>query len=414
MNNQEQLENKKLIDELKNIKIDEPKKEFDENYVYWNPNLNILSIYLNEMAQYPLLTVEEEEELGHKLKIVNELLIVEPNSKKIDLNSLFSSLINNSSHKIIINSLLNYYAKNKRQTDLDIFTKLQKYNILSQKYNRPLYDYELKKYFEIDVNSSKKFSEKDLLIQTKKYIEYNNAYDKMFNSNLRLVVKIAKPYQGQFELLDLINEGNLGLMKAIEKFDVSLGYKFSTYATFWIKQNIKRYMNGQRYPIKIPEYMINILLKFKRDVHKLEHKMEKKLSPYEIAEQLSMPLETVLEYLKYNEEIVSLDQPLTTTSEFTIKDTIETEDNTEKEVFSKILSEDVDTFLDELTEKEREIIHLRYGFNKEGKQKTLQEIGDMFGLSRERVRQLEAKALNKMRVLAKIKTKYRTIGDHLK
>ena len=118
MNNQEQLENKKLIDELKNIKIDEPKKEFDENYVYWNPNLNILSIYLNEMAQYPLLTVEEEEELGHKLKIVNELLIVEPNSKKIDLNSLFSSLINNSSHKIIINSLLNYYAKNKRQTDV--------------------------------------------------------------------------------------------------------------------------------------------------------------------------------------------------------------------------------------------------------------------------------------------------------
>lgn len=413
MNNQEKTSKEELIYELENIKINEPSKEFDENYIDSNQNLNILSVYFNEMSQYPLLTAEEEQELGYKLKLIDEITLVD-NNQKLDLETLFNSLINNSSYKVIINSLINYFAKSKRQTDIDIFQKLQKYNILSSKLNRPLYDYELKKHFNMDLTNQKKYSEKELLIQVKKYIEYHNAYDKMFNSNLRLVVKIAKTYQNKFDLLDIINEGNIGLMRAVEKYDISRGYKFSTYATYWIKQSIKRYVNNQRYPVKIPEYLINILLKFKRDVHKLEQKMQKELTPYEISEYLSIPIETVLYYLKQNEEIVSLDQPLKSTSDFTVKDTIENEEDIEEKVFSKILSEDINTFLDELSEKEREVIKQRYGFNDENMPKTLQEVGDAYGITRERARQIEQNALKKMRLMAVHKKKHRTIGEYLK
>ena len=208
---------------------------YDENKILTNS----LGMYLNTISNYSVLSKEEEVELAKKIKISNnnKLCLFEVidgyNVATLNIDILFRSFCNSNSYNTIIDSLLSCYSNSSISNKL-IIEKLKKYRRLANKLNRALNEEELLQYFKIDCKDDG-LDEKKLLKQTKEFISYKSSYDKMFTSNLKLVVSIAKKYKCSLELIDLINEGNFGLMKAIEKYDVSLGYKFSTYATWWIK-----------------------------------------------------------------------------------------------------------------------------------------------------------------------------------
>lgn len=242
-------------------------------------------------------------------------------------------------------------------------------------------------------------AEQEIALAKRIEVGEEEAKQELAEANLRLVVSIAKRYVGRgMSFLDLIQEGNMGLMKAVDKFDYRLGFKFSTYATWWIRQAITRAIADQARTIRIPVHMVETINKLIRIQRQLLQDLGREPTPEEIGAEMDMPTNKVRDILKIAQEPVSLETPIGEEDDSHLGDFIEDKEATSPEQHAsyEMLKEQLEEVLDTLTDREENVLRLRFGLD-DGRTRTLEEVGRVFGVTRERIRQIEAKALRKLR-----------------
>lgn len=400
--------------------LEEIEREYqveDSNLDDYIDTTDITKIYLKEICKYPLLTIEEEQEIGKNLKLVNNSKIGTLNSNKtifeLNLPLIFNSLSINSSYKEILENLLSYYKI--KSTDKLMYEEIKKYFELSKKLNRPLNDIELQNYFNMNTDNLEILSEEELLEEINNYLIYKKSFDKMFNSNLRLVVSVARKFMREnIEILDLISEGNIGLVKAIGNFDVSMGFRFSTYAIWQIRRAIQSFVSREINKLKMPENFSNYMIKLKKDISGLEQEYQRKLSIEEISKLLNIDIDKLNEYLGYEYEVKSLNQTVGDEDDSTLEEFIPNKENVERNVLLNSLKEDIKELYMYLTEQEFDVIKMRFGLEEyDGKTYSLREIGEKYNVTHQRVSQIEDLALRKMKVMVKKNKKCSALEGYL-
>ena len=416
-------DNSSLSKEFKE-KLAEIEKEMDSYNLdldKMNKDLSVsdsVKMYLQEIGMYPLLTPEEEKEYGKiiqfpenvKLLLVNDI----NNITTFTLNKelLFVSLVNSSTYNTIIDSILNLYSKINIHEGSTV-EDLLKYKRISAALGRPLDSEELKKHFNID-NSHQPIKEVELLNDVKDFIEFKYAFDKFFKSNLRLVVSVAKKHYSNLDFLELISEGNIGLLRAMRKYNPSLGYKFSTYAVYWISQSMDRAITKYNSTVRLPDNYYHEIRKFKKEVEALEKQEERELNASEISEKLNIPIEKVYEYQNHMFEMISLNKPIGEDSDMSVIDMIAKDDDIDEVVFSNSLKDDISVLFQQLNERECKVIKMRFGIGREdGGTMTLPEISKELSVSVARVRQIEARAIMKMRRLGRSSSSGKSLKYYL-
>ncbi len=280
------------------------------------------------------------------------------------------------------------------EEEIELAKKMEAGNVASEKIQL------LKERMETEEDDAEKESIRGEIKELQLDVDHgSDAKKRLAEANLRLVVSIAKRYVGRGMLfLDLIQEGNLGLIKAVEKFDYNKGYKFSTYATWWIRQAITRAIADQARTIRIPVHMVETINKLIRVSRQLLQELGREPSPEEIAKEMNMPVDRVREILKISQEPVSLETPIGEEEDSHLGDFIK-DDNVpvpaDAAAFT-LLKEQLEEVLGTLTEREQKVLTLRFGLE-DGRARTLEEVGKEFNVTRERIRQIEAKALRKLR-----------------
>ncbi len=373
------------------------------------------------MDEKPTITIEELLQKNDDLKVrIDSLKKKTKSAGKIPFDEFASSMdgvtLSDEESEIVLDYLtkesvvsLDQYAEELLKEDDDIL--LSENSESSEDSSAPSVKDEVSDYEGININDPvrmylKEIGKVNLLtaaeeVDLAKRIEQGDvdARKTLTNANLRLVVSIAKRYVGKgMAFLDLIQEGNLGLLKAVEKFDYTKGYKFSTYATWWIRQAITRAIADQARTIRIPVHMVETINKIMRTSRVLVQELGRDPTTAEIAAKLSMTEERVTEILKIAQDPVSLETPIGEEEDSHLGDFIPDEDALAPDEVASymLLREQLFEVLGTLTERESKVLILRFGLE-EGRPRTLEEVGEIFNVTRERIRQIEAKALRKLR-----------------
>lgn len=382
--------------------------------------LDGVNFFLKELGEYSLLTTEEEQEYAriicegriredntsslYLLKSVFDIELFGTNEVRIlDFNTIFRVMYNcdkDTRKKILREVRVTVNSTDSESSNLQKYES-NKYKILNNfvdkdKFNKAIDGFYYHKGMDI--------TEEELMSQLDMIKKYRNAYNTIINSNLRLVVSVAKRYvikNNSLELIDLISEGSTGLIKAAEKFDVSKGYRFSTYATWWIRQGITRAIADQGRVIRIPVHMHEVINKVSKARSYLNVELGRDPSDEELAIELNMTVDRIRDALSVADAIVSLDAKVgkdgDSDSDSKLSDFIASDDKSiEDQVAVQDLNRIILEILGTLSEREADVIRMRYGLD-DGRVKTLEEVGKFYGVTRERIRQIEAKALRKMR-----------------
>ena len=337
---------------------------------------------------------------------VIDSLNLDPNEKEIFLTYLTLKNVdvidNNKDIDADLTETVEDENFNKDSQDIeDYYRKAKDERIVQSNFSNDLIQMYLKEIGKIPLLT--KEEEQELGKQISEGSE--EAFQKLTEANLRLVVSIAKKYVGKGMLfLDLIQEGNGGLIKAVEKFDFTKGYKFSTYATWWIRQSITRAIADQGRTIRLPVHMVETVNKLSRAERELTSQLNRKPTIKELAEALEISEEKVLDVMKVSQETVSLETPIGEDSDTYLGEFIADEEEKlpEDVVCDNSLRDNLFEALDTLAEREKDVLMLRYGLT-DGRQRTLEEVGQIYNVTRERIRQIEAKALRKLKHPARSK-----------
>lgn len=373
--------------------IDTEKEEVEAKIDYDNLSAEVniedpVKLYLKEIGSIPLLTADQEVAIARRIengRIADNIM-----KKKLlpDGGTVTQEMVDKS-----FSLPMGDDEFEEAQADADAPTMQDKI------------DSEMQEKYEIfvgkNLNDLKSIS-----------ADGNTAKKELSEANLRLVVSIAKKYVGHgMSFLDLIQEGNMGLLKAVDKFAYRKGFKFSTYATWWIRQSITRAISDQARTIRIPVHMVETMNKYTRTKRQLTTELGREPQPAEIAKAMDIPVEKVNEIVKISQEPVSLETPVGEEDDSSIGDFVpdDKQEAPEQAVTSMHLKEQLNEVLGTLTDREQKVLRLRYGLD-DGKPRTLEEVGREFGVTRERIRQIEAKA---MRKLSHSASKSKKLRDYL-
>jgi RNA polymerase primary sigma factor len=352
-------------------------------------------VILDEKIRELILSANKHNDVL-ELESINALISeFNLNSKQID--TLYDQL--ESCDIVVLDPSMEDEAAQKDIEDIEKITDVPEDDIISELPSSAASDDPVHLYLK-EIGSYPLLSLSDE-IELSRRIEQGDesARQQLAESNLRLVVSIAKRYIGRgLSFLDLIQEGNLGLIKAVEKYDYTKGFKFSTYATWWIRQAITRSIADQSRTIRIPVHMSEIINKTYRIQRTLLQELGREPSDQELSEALKMPVEKVREVLKVSADPISLDTPIGEEDDSHLGDFISDDNITGPEDAASftLLREQISRLLDTLTEREQRVLTMRFGL-KDGRPRTLEEVGKEFNVTRERIRQIEAKALRKLR-----------------
>ncbi len=375
--NEVDVESLASVDEGKAKKVRKVRRDAVKKKPYTEDSIRI---YLQEIGRIRLLRAEEEIELARQIADLLQLeSILEVLSLKLERNPSDLEWAKQVWKVETTTQRLTKKNKELKKKDLDAYL------------DNP--DNEISLETEWSHQPEKKFA----AFRRRLFLD-RRAKDKMVQSNLRLVVSIAKKYMNRgLSFQDLIQEGSLGLIRAAEKFDHEKGYKFSTYATWWIRQAITRAIADQSRTIRLPVHLYETISRIKKTTKLLSQEMRRKPTEEEIAEKMEMTIEKLRFIAKSAQLPISLETPIGKEEDSRLGDFIEADGETpEDEVSKSLLREDLESVLDTLSPRERDVLRLRYGLD-DGRMKTLEEIGQIFNVTRERIRQIEAKALRKLR-----------------